>query len=72
MATSGNAAAVDGHMSWPAMVAAHPAVPEAGSRDGAWPLISTRTAVRKRPAEETGNPGNDELTTTGYGHGIRL
>ena len=73
MATSaGNVAAVDGQMSWPAMVAAHATVPEAGGRDDAWPLISTCTAVRKGAAKEAGNPANDELTTTGYGHGIRL
>jgi hypothetical protein len=41
-------------------------------RDGTWPPISTRTAVRKGAAKEAGDPGNDELATTGYGHGIRL
>jgi hypothetical protein len=42
-------------MSWPAMVAAHATVPEAGGRDGAWPLISTCTAVRKGAAKEAGS-----------------
>ena len=41
-------------------------------RDCTWPLISTCTTVRKGAAREAGDPGNDELTTTGYGHGIRL
>ena len=69
MATSArNAAAEGGQVSWPALVAAHPTVPEAGERDGTGPLISTCTAIRK----EAGDPSNDELTTTGYGHGIRL
>ena len=43
-------------MSWPAMVAAHATVPEAGGRDCTWPLISTCTAVRKGAAKEAGNP----------------
>ena len=73
MATSaGNVAAVGGQMSWPAMVAPHATVPEAGGRDCTWPLISTCTAVRKGAVKEAGDPGNDELTTTGYGHVIRL
>jgi hypothetical protein len=71
MATSaGNVAAVGGQISWPAVVAAHATVPEAGGRDCTWPLISTCTAVEKRPRKR--DPGNDELTATGYGHGIRL
>ena len=73
MATSTrNVAAVDGLMSRPTMVAAHATVSKAGRRDWTGPLISTCTAVRKGAAEEAGIPGNDELTTTGYGHGIRL
>ena len=70
MATSaGNVAAVGGQVSWPAMIAAHATVPEAGGRDCTWAPISTWTAVRKGAAREAGDPGNDELTTTGYGHG---
>ncbi len=42
------------------VVAAHATVPKAGGRDGAWPLISTCTAVRKGAAKEVGDPGNDE------------
>ena len=61
MATSArNATAVDGQVSWPAMVAAHATVPEAGGRDCTWPPMSTCTAVRKGAAKETGDPGNDE------------
>ena len=40
--------------------------PASGMAQGRW--ISTCTAIRK----EAGDPSNDELTTTGYGHGIRL
>ena len=58
MATSaGNVAAVGGQISWPAVVAAHATVPEAGGRDGTWPLISTCTAVGKEAAKEAGIPG---------------
>ena len=46
--------------------------PRSWRRDSTWPLISTCTTVRKAAAKEAGDPGNNEFTTTGYGHGIRL
>ena len=73
MATSaGNVVAVDGQMSWPAMVAAHATVPEAG---GAGLHMAADQHVHRRQegsGQGAGDPGNDELTTTGYGHGIWL
>jgi hypothetical protein len=39
------------------VVAARATVPEAGGRDGTWPLISMCTAVGKEAAKEAGIPG---------------
>ena len=72
MATSaGNVAAVDGQVSWPAMVAAHATVPKlaGGIAQAADQHVHRR---QEGSGQGSGGSGNDELTTPGYGHGIRL
>jgi len=51
-----------------------------GSRDGprswraGWRMAADQYVHRRqeRSGQGSGESGNDELTTTGYGHGIRL